>query len=225
MNKVAIIIGTSSGLGLATARYLLDRGFVVYGGSRTESPLQHEKFIDLEIDITHINQIQNFIKEVASDFEGIDLFMNTACVCEMNSVTDTDATDLYDHFKTNIEAHFNFLKAVEELILPGKTQFINLLSISAKSIYENTLSYTLSESSKLAMLKTFEKEWKVHDVLFNNIFLGAIDTPLWDNYSDIDRTNMLSISDVLYYLRTIIEAPHHIKLHDLTLTHRSGFIE
>ncbi len=225
MSQVAIIIGTSSGLGLATARYLIGRGFTVYGGSRTESPLQHENFIDLEIDVTHKNQIQNFIKEVSADFQGVDLFMNTAAVCEMSSIAETEAKDIENHFKTNIESHFNFLKSMEELIIPGQTQFINLLSISAKTIFENTLSYTLTEYAKLAMIKTFEKEWKEHDVVFNNFFLGAVDTPLWDDYPEVERHNMLSIPDVLYYLKTVIEAPHHTKLHDLTLTHRSGFIE
>lgn len=225
MDKVAIILGTSSGIGLAFAKLLLERGFIVYGGSRSESSIDHENFIDLELDLTNPNQIKSFIKEVKADFEGVDLFLSTAGICEMSSISDTTELDLQNHFDINIKGAFNFLKAFEELLIPDETHIINLLSISAKSTFENTIGYTSSEHAKLAMLKIFEKEWKKYSPRFSYLFLGAVDSPLWDEYQDLDRSKMLGIEDVIFYLKTIIASPPHIKVHNLTITHESAFLE
>lgn len=225
MDKVAIVLGTSSGIGLATATLLLERGFVVYGGSRSESPIQHENFIDIEVDLTEPSQIKSFIREISQDFDGVDLIINSAGICEMNAVKDISEDEFRSHFETNVIGAFNFLKELKPLLIEGQTHIVNLLSISAHSKFENTASFTASEHAKDSMLKIFEKEWKQYSLKFSYLYLGAVDTPLWNEYQELDRSQMLKPSDVMYFLRTIIEAPTHIKIHNLTLTHSSGFLE
>jgi NAD(P)-dependent dehydrogenase (short-subunit alcohol dehydrogenase family) len=115
--KVAIVLGTSSGLGLAIASSLLERGFLVFGGSRNESPIEHENFIDLEVDLTQDSHIKNFIKEVKSESEVVDVLVNAAGICEMNSLADTTMLEMRMHIETNVLGYFNFLKQFESLIL------------------------------------------------------------------------------------------------------------
>ena len=225
MNKVAIVLGTSSGLGLASAKSLLERGFLVFGGSRSESPIEHDNFIDLELDITQENQIKNFIYEVKQETEVVDLLINAAGVCEMNSFDDSTALDFRMHFETNVIGYFNFLKQFEPLILAEETHIINLFSISAKASFPNTMAFTSSEHSKKAMIQTLQKEWVKYQIRFSNLYIGAVDTPLWEEYSEIDTRSMLSIEEFLYILNTIISAPSSIQFPDMTFLHRDGFIE
>ena len=225
MDKVAVVLGTSSGIGETIAKLLLDLGYSVYGGSRRESKIDHENFVDIEIDITNKGLIKSFIKEVSSDYEGIDLFINTVGLCELNAIKDTTDDEISSLFETNVIGAFNFLKHLEPLLITGETQILNLLSISANSIFENTLSFTLSEQARNAMIKTFEKEWKKYDLRFSYLYLGAIDTPLWDEYRDLDRTQMMTVNDLMYFVRTVVEAPRNVKIHGLTLTHIRGFID
>jgi 3-oxoacyl-[acyl-carrier protein] reductase len=225
MDKVAIVLGTSSGIGQAIAWSLLGRGFLVFGGSRRESSIDHERFIDIEIDLTQTHQVQSFIREVTGDTEVVDLLVNAAGMCEMNSVEDTTMLEMRSHFETNVMGQFNFLKEFERLIIHEETHIINLFSISAKSIFPNTLSYTTSEFAKNSMLKVFEKEWKKYEIRFTNFYIGAVNTPLWEDYPELEVDKMLSIEDFVYMFEAILSAPAHIQFPELTFLHKDGFLE
>jgi NAD(P)-dependent dehydrogenase (short-subunit alcohol dehydrogenase family) len=224
-NKVAIVIGTSSGLGLACASSLLERGFLVFGGSRTESPIVHDNFVDLEIDITQENQIKRFMDEVKAESEVVDILVNAAGMCDMNAASETTSLDMRMHLETNVIGSFNILKYFEPLVLSEETHIVNLFSISAKSFFPNTASYTTSEHAKKALMSTIEKEWKKYQIRFSNLFIGAVDTPLWEDYPEIDTTKMLTIEDFSYIFNSIVDAPSNIQFPDLTFLHRDGFLD
>lgn len=223
--KVAIVLGTSSGLGLSCAVSLLERGYLVFGGSRSESTIVHDNFVDIEVDITQESQIKNFIAEINSETEVVDLVVNAAGMCEMSSFKETSSLDMRAHLETNVIGYYNFLKYFEPLILAGETQIINLFSISAKNYFPNTMAYTASEFAKKGMLGVLQKEWKRFDVRFTNMYIGAVNTPLWDDYSEIDTSQMLSTAEFNYMFNTVIDAPSNLQFHDLTFLHRDGFID
>ncbi|MBT4792568.1 MAG: SDR family oxidoreductase [Halobacteriovoraceae bacterium] len=225
MNKVAIVLGTSSGLGLACASSLLERGFLVYGGSRSESTLVHDNFVDLEIDITQEKHIRNFINEVKAESDVVDVLVNAAGMCDMKSITDSTALDMRMHLETNVIGYFNFLKQFEPLILADETHLINLFSISAKRFFPNTCSYSSAEFARKGMLGVFEKEWKKYQIRFSNLFVGAVDTPLWQDYSEIDTSKMLTTDEFLYIFNSIVDAPLNIQFPEMTFLHRDGFLD
>lgn len=225
MNKVAIVLGTSSKVGQAVAESLLRRGFLVFGGSREESEIDHEKFIDIELDIVQPNHILNFIEEIKKDTEVVDILVNVAGMCDMSSFDDTTDLDLRMHLETNVTAYFNFLKRFEPFILAEETHLINVFSTSAKALYPNTMAYSSSEFAKKAMLGILEKEWKKYQLRFSNFYVGAMDTPLWEDYPEVDVDKMLKIEDFIYMFEAIIDAPSHIQFPDITFLHKEGFID
>lgn len=225
MNKVAIVLGTSSGLGLSSAISLLEKGYMVFGGSRSESSIVHDQFIDIEVDLTQEPQIKNFIEEVKAETEVVDLVVNAAGMCEMSSFKDTSSLDMRMHLETNVIGQYNFFKYFEPLILTGETHIINLFSISAKNYFPNTTAYTSSEFAKKGLMGVLTKEWKRYDIRFSNFYIGAVNTPLWDDYPGIDTTQMLDISDYRYMFNTVVEAPSSIQFPDITFLHRDGFLD
>lgn len=223
--KVAIVLGTSSGLGLAIASSLLARGFLVFGGSRNESPIEHDNFIDLEVDLTQDNHIKNFIKEVKSESEVVDVLVNAAGICEMNSLSDTTMLEMRMHIETNVLGYFNFLKQFESLILSEETHIINLFSISAKNFFPNTSAYSTSEFARKGMMGVIEKEWKKYLIRISNFYVGAVDTPLWEDYPEVETDKMLTTEDFIYMFECILDAPESIQFPEVTFLHRDGFID
>lgn len=225
MDKVAVVLGTSSGLGLASAASLLEKGYIVFGGSRSESPLDHDQFIDVEVDLTQEHQIKNFISEIQAETEVVDLVVNTAGMCEMSSFKETKSLDLRMHLETNVIGTYNFFKYFEPLILTGETHIINVFSISAKNFFPNTLAYTSSEFAKNGLLGVLAKEWRKYEIRFTNFYMGAVNTPLWDDYSEVDTSKMLEISDFTYMFNLAVDSPSHIQFPEITFLHRDGFID
>ena len=224
-DKIAVITGTSSGIGLEMTRSLLERGFLVFGGSRSETPIDHENFIDLELDIRKESSVINFYKEIAKETEVIDLLINNAGICEMGSFSETQTEEFVNHFSTNTLGTFYLLKYFEPFILAEESQVINVQSISAKYAYPNTASYTMSEQGKRGLLNVIEKEFKKYKVRFQNIYVGAINTELWADYEEIEADKMLSTDDFLYVFDSIIEAPSTLQFPDITFLHKDGFLD
>ena len=75
MNKNAIIIGGTSGIGLHTARYLRDAGYKVLIGGR--NAVESESGIDyLKIDVTNESSIEQFFRTIP--FQHIDSMIYAA---------------------------------------------------------------------------------------------------------------------------------------------------
>ena len=124
------------------ATSLLERGFLVFGGSRTESPIIHDNYIDIELDLRDENSVLNFYKVISKETEVVDLLINNAGVCEMNSFSETSSREFLEHIETNLLGSFYLYKYFEPFILAEETSIFNIQSISAKNTYPNTSSYT-----------------------------------------------------------------------------------
>ena len=118
-----------------------------------------------------------------------------------------------------------FLKKFEPLILSGETHIFNIHSISAKTFFPNTIAYSAGEYAKKAMLGVLEKEWKKYDIRFSHFYVGAIDTPLWESYSESEKEKMLSTADFIYMFNSVLDAPKSIQFPELTFLHRDGYID
>jgi 3-oxoacyl-[acyl-carrier protein] reductase len=224
-NKVAVITGTSSGLGHAMALSLLERGYTVFGGSRNESSISHDNFIDLELDVRDEKSVINFYHEIARETEVIDLLINNAGICDLSSFQESSSEELMAHFQTNTMGTYLLLKYLEPFIIAEETQVLNILSVSAKKAYPNTTSFTVSEQGKRALISVVEKEFKKYQVRFQNFYIGAVDTELWNDYETMDVDKMLSVEDFLYVFNAIISAPTTIQFPDVTFLHKDGFLD
>ena len=70
MQKVALITGTSSGIGNALAKLLLSKNYLVFGYSRTNQ-IENKNFTFTKIDLSNIEEVQKLKFpniDVASDF-------------------------------------------------------------------------------------------------------------------------------------------------------------
>jgi 3-oxoacyl-[acyl-carrier protein] reductase len=76
--KWAVVTGSSSGLGLAMTEHLIECGFYVAGGSRSGTPLEHEHFYDLELDVTEEASVQEFYATLKGLTKRVDVFIQNA---------------------------------------------------------------------------------------------------------------------------------------------------
>ena len=77
-NKVVLITGASSGIGLATAELLHKVGFIVYGTSRRTSDASQYKFHLIELDVNNDDSVNHAIEKVIQNEGRIDVLINNA---------------------------------------------------------------------------------------------------------------------------------------------------
>jgi short-subunit dehydrogenase len=105
--KVVIVTGASSGIGLATARLLANRGAKLALVSRSKEKLEK---ISKEIpnsfavpaDMTNISEIKNMIKQTQKHFGRIDVLINCAGQGYDAPIERTNINTLYHIFKLDV---------------------------------------------------------------------------------------------------------------------------
>jgi len=87
--KSAIVTGSSSGLGLEITKSLIELGFQVFGGSRSGTDFEHERFYDVELDVSSEESVVEFYETIKDFTDEIHLAVNNAGICEMSSLAST----------------------------------------------------------------------------------------------------------------------------------------
>lgn len=67
VNRLAVVTGTSAGVGLAVARRLLSRGWSVLGVARRPAPMGHEPYRHERLDLGDLPAVEAFLGRLATD--------------------------------------------------------------------------------------------------------------------------------------------------------------
>ena len=226
MDKYAIVTGSSSGLGLEITKSLLDLNFVVFGGSRSGTPIEHENFYDVELDITNDESVKEFFETIREFTSLIHLVVNNAGICEMAPLTEMSSKAFELHLLTNTVGPFLLFQGVENFLVKNETHIISILSTAAHYGYPNVSAYNASKYGQLGLLESLKKEWKDYKLRFTNLFPGAINTPLWDKMgSSFSRHKMLHVDEFISVFNFVVQAPATIQFPEITFLHKDGFLE
>jgi len=226
MEKCALITGSSSGLGLEISKYLLGNNYTVFGGSRSGTPIDHEKFYDVELDITSEESVEEFFETIREFTPHLHLVISNAGICEMGSVADMSLESFEEHLATNTIGPFLLFKHLESFLIKSETHIISILSTAAHYGYPNVSAYNASKFGQLGLIESLKKEWKEYKVRFTNLFPGAINTPLWDKMgTKFSRDKMLSTLEFMSVFQFVVTAPASIQFPELTFLHKEGFLE
>ncbi|MBN2268910.1 MAG: SDR family oxidoreductase [Acholeplasmataceae bacterium] len=155
MEKVIIVTGASSGIGLTVSKYLADQGHHVYGISRSKT---HEKNVrSIQADVTNFDQMIEAYQEIY-DIEGrIDVLINNAGIGISGSIEDTLTEDVLDLFHVNFVGVFHSTKVVLPFMREGKhgkiiniSSVASVLSIPFQSFYSSSKAAINAFSNALA---------------------------------------------------------------------------
>ncbi|MFB1344156.1 SDR family oxidoreductase [Helicobacter pylori] len=134
--KVAIITGASSGIGLECALMLLDQGYKVYALSRRATlcvALNHALCESIDIDVSDSNALKEVFSNISTKENHCDVLINSAGYGVFGSVEDTPIEEVKKQFGVNFFA----LCEVVQLCLPllknkPYSKIFNLSSIAGR---------------------------------------------------------------------------------------------
>lgn len=130
MNKVVIITGGSSGIGLCTAAALRDRGCKVYELSRRDSEVTG--ITHIKCDVTDEAQIAAAVGQVMAESGRIDILINNAGFGISGAVEFTDTAEAQRLFDVNFFGMVRMNRAVLPLMRQqGGGRIVNLSSVAA----------------------------------------------------------------------------------------------
>ncbi|GAA9864594.1 SDR family oxidoreductase [Helicobacter pylori] len=105
--KVAIITGASSGIGLECALMLLDQGYKVYALSRHATlcvALNHALCESVDVDVSDSNALKEVFLNISAKEDHCDVLINSAGYGVFGSVEDTPIDEVKKQFSVNFFA-------------------------------------------------------------------------------------------------------------------------
>ena len=223
--QFALVTGSSSGLGLEMSHYLIEEGYTVFGASRSGTDIDHEDFIDLEVDVREEESVMAMYVSIGETTFGLNLIVNNAGIYEVSPMVETSSEDFMNHLVTNIMGPFHVLKHGHAFLIENITHVVTISSIASQRGFENTSAYCASKFGLNGMIESVREEWKSLGIRFTSLMPGAIDTPLWSNLSsDFERSKMLDPEDFIHVFDMVVKAPPNMQFKGISFLHKSGVI-
>lgn len=198
--KVAIVTGSSYGLGEAITKKLLLVNYKVYGVSRTKPKIKSEKLFWIEADLADTKNLKTVIEKISEN--KIDLLVNnagTAFPQKTHDYTDEDFEKMYG-------LNFKSPAKLTALLLP-KLKHGLIINISSLSDRYPDPDFGLYGSSKAALNLYFETMAAENpEIKIINILPSYIDTPLQHQIRDdkFDYSVCMSIDEVANSISEVI---------------------
>jgi NAD(P)-dependent dehydrogenase (short-subunit alcohol dehydrogenase family) len=187
---VAIVTGTSTGIGQATAIALARAGFVVYAGMRnlgaseplkTVSANENVRLVPIRMDVDSDASVDEAVSGVLRAEGRIDALVSNAGVGgEYHSIEEMPVADFRQVMETNF---FGVLRSAKAVI-PGMREqrsgcIINVSSVAGRLAIAPQGAYAASKWAVEAMTECLAQEMKPFNVRVALIEPGVIDTPIF----------------------------------------------
>jgi|UniRef100_UPI004049BB37 D-xylose 1-dehydrogenase len=155
--RVALVTGTSAGIGRATAEALLANGAIVYGVDHEKAVIEQTGFHALCCDLRDAKVITKTVAEIGRQATHLDYVVNVAGVDTKASIDEGGAEHWQSIVDLNLRAYYLILhESVPWLRLGQGKSIVNLSSINyrlgvpKRSIYSTTKAGILGLTTGLA---------------------------------------------------------------------------
>lgn len=180
-NKTALVIGGTSGIGLATVKNLLNEGVTVHIAGRTPSKVADApNLVKHQLDITDTTAVQNFTNEIAS-WDNLDYLVNASGIFGPKAFLDHTQED-YDSYQDLNRGFFFITQAAAKKM--KETQggaIVNVGSMWAKQAVKATPSsaYSMQKAGLHSLTQHLAMELADDHIRVNAVSPAVVSTPVY----------------------------------------------
>lgn len=195
-DKVAIITGSSKGIGLSIARRLAENGANVVISSRSKEAVEKAAFefredglnaVGIACHVGNSEQREQLVKETMTQYGRIDILVNNAAINPFFGPLEDAEEAVFDKvMEVNVKAPW----LLSNLCLPhmkqqGNGSIINISSVEGIHPGFGLGIYSISKSALIMLTKNQTKEWGRYGIRSNVVCPGLVKTKLseglWNN--------------------------------------------
>lgn len=188
-NKVALVTGSTRGIGKAIAIKLAQEGYsLIINGVRNKTMLLDLK-TEIESygsdcmaflgDVASYDVTTELFKEIEQRYGAVDLLINNAGVSYVGLFTDMAKTDWDMLINTNLNSVYNCCHfAVPHMVHKKSGKIINISSVWGCVGASCEVAYSATKGAMNSFTKALAKELAPSNIQVNAIACGAIDTDM-----------------------------------------------
>ena len=195
-----VITGASTGIGWATAKLLLERGFRVFGSVRKQADADRLKvefganFIPLLFDVTDEAAVLAAAREVRAALSGDTLtgLVNNAGIAVAGPVLELSADEFRRQMDVNVIGPIIATQAFGPLLgsdpsLKGpKGRIVMISSVAGRNGNPMSAAYSASKHAIEGLSESLRREMMLFGIDVIIVAPGAVKTPIWSKAEEVD---------------------------------------
>ena len=229
-DSIAIVTGSSSGIGQSFAEQLLQKGATVYGLSRSFKRMEvHKKqlgnvganYIPVQMDISDHDAIEHWVKQTFADANYYpDILINNAGLGYFDNVEDLSLEKFEQMMQVNVSGVFYLTRHITPLMKANYKicHIINIASVAALLGNPKISVYNATKYALRGFSDALFKELRYDGIKVSCFFPGSIATHFFDEIDEIEVHNgMMHPDEVAETLIFVLERSDNFLINELTI--------
>ena len=185
---VSVVMGGSTGIGLAAARALARHGSAVELAANDEpgvaaavEQIRADGHVarGTVLDVAHPEQIEDFMAAVQARHGRLSVLVNSAGIQRYGTAETTPVRVWDEVLDVNVRSMFLAAKhAVPLMRRGGGGAIVNVASAQATATQRNVVAYTASKGAIVAMTRAMAVDHAPDGIRVNSVSPGSVDTPM-----------------------------------------------
>ena len=193
-NRVAVVVGATSGIGKAIALALAEAGAdVVPTGRRRNLVESVARQVEstgrrsrvATIHVTQTTSVEQFAREIIDKFGHVDILVNAAGITVRRSTAEVSDSEWNAIIDTNLNGILRACRAFGPHMIERRYgRIINIGSLTSLVALQDVAAYGASKAAVAALTKSLAVEWAPYNVCVNAILPGVFRTALNEGLLD-----------------------------------------
>ncbi|MDE2184325.1 MAG: SDR family oxidoreductase [Alphaproteobacteria bacterium] len=196
--KSAVVTGASSGIGLAAAKALVERGFRVFGSVRKPSDAERlrrelgDRLVPLLFDVTDGAAVKAAAGQVSQALDGVPLagLVNNAGVAVPGPLLHLAVDDFRRQLEINLTGQLIVTQAFAPLLMARNAKaagrIVMITSVGGRSATPFVGPYNTSKFGLEGFSEALRRELMIFGIDVIVVAPGAVATPIWDKADAVD---------------------------------------
>jgi len=232
--RVAVVTGGGSGIGLAMARIFAASGYSVVITGRDAKRLQKaataisadkKQVTGIPCDVRDPVSVEKLFREVGKQYSAIDVLINNAGVAHSLAPVDQLSVEAWKEvIDTNLTGMFLVTRASLPLIRAGGT-IVNNLSVAAVQPFAGMSAYNASKFGALGFTHALREDLRKRGIRVVALLPGATDTEIWSQFwPDAPKEKMISAETVAQAVLQAVSVPANTAIEEIRIGPAAGVL-
>lgn len=220
--KTVIVTGSSSGIGKATCKLLLQQGYHVIGISRRNTDIEHADFQSLSFDLSNLNRLPEFLDSLTKANPNIDALVCNAGRGQFGSLEEFSFGQIRSLMDINFTNHAFMARAIVPLMKRNKSG--RIIFLGSEAALEGSRMGSIYCASKFAirgLAQALRDETSKNGIQVGIINPGMVKSDFFHDLSFThgeEETHYIEVEDVARAILYMIESRDGTVIDEINLS-------